>query len=245
MYAFRFLRASYSLESGGHTDIHAAVQNLRGVAAVAMQQQDYTIHMAASLLEAMAYMRSTASDATQNIQSALARAWSNQTNVKNATQLIGLAHFIQVACSIREGDPVDMWQKLQRMQAMMDPTLKDGSWSTTSDSLAIPINRMPNSSQTVSQDTRMVLGIGADGRDNLMLSFLSHRDAYSIKFVIPHVLYLGLADFNSYLLCGMVYLHRSPTDRKALEFFEEGVRGLKGNMLSEHIISISFLTVTR
>lgn len=177
------------MESGGHVDIHAAVQNLRGVAAVAMQQQDHTIHMAASLLEAMAYMKSTASDATQNVQSALARAWSNQTNVKNAAQLIGLAHFIQVACSIREGDPTDMWQKLQRMQAMMDPTINDGSWSTTSDTLAIPINRMSNSSQTVSHDTRMVLGIGADGRDNLMLSFLSQKDAYSIKYVIFRMFY--------------------------------------------------------
>ena len=142
--------------------------------------------MTASLLEAMAYMKSTASDAVQNVQSALARAWSNQTNVRNATQLIGLAHFVQVACSIRQGNPTDMRQKLQAMQTMMDGMIDDESWSNTSGTIAIPINRTASSSQTVSSDTRMVLGIGEDGRDNLMLSFLSLKDAYSIKFVFPH-----------------------------------------------------------
>ena len=164
-------------------DIHAAVQNLRSITTVATQQQDYTIYMTAYLLEAMAYMKSTASDAVQNVQSALAKAWSYQTKVRNATQLIGLAHFIQVACSIREGNPVGIRDNLQKMQTMMDATIRDGSWSTTSDTLAIPINRTANSSTIVSSDTRMVLGIGEDGRDNLMLSFLNQRDAYSVKCV--------------------------------------------------------------
>jgi hypothetical protein len=182
VYAFRFLRTSFSLSLGGHVDVHAAIGNLRHIAKLASEQQDYAIHMTASLWEAMIYMRSTASDALQNVQAALGKAWTNQLNVGNTTQLLGIAHFIQVACSIRQGIPVDMHQKLKEMQIMMDSTLNDGSWSLTSDSIALPINRTSKSSTTVSADTRSILGIGEDGRDNLMLSFMSAKDAYAIKF---------------------------------------------------------------
>jgi hypothetical protein len=76
-----------------------------------------------------------------------------------------------------------MLTKLKDMQVMMDEALKDHSWSTSSDVVAIPINRTPKSSHTVSQDTRMILGIGNDGGDQLMMTFLSKKDAYSITLV--------------------------------------------------------------
>jgi hypothetical protein len=76
-----------------------------------------------------------------------------------------------------------MINKLKLMQTMMDEALRDQTWSTTSDVIAIPINRTQNSSQVVSPDTRTILGIGDDGRDNLMLSFLNKKDAFSITWV--------------------------------------------------------------
>jgi hypothetical protein len=143
-------------------------------------------------MEAMAYMRSTGPDAVQNVQEALAKAWSNQLSIGNKSpQLIGMAHILQVACSIRQGNPSDMIVKLAEMQKMMDEALHDTTWSTSSDTIAIPINRTPKSSQTVSQDTRMVLGIGEDGRDNLMMSFLSMKDAYAITLVTFYALILN------------------------------------------------------
>lgn len=181
VYAFRLLRASYSLQAGSHVDLHAAIQTYRSVSNTATNQKDYAIHMAASLLEAMAHMKTTTPDAMQNVQSALAKAWTNQTNVGKATQLIGVAHFIQVACSMRQGNPGDMQQKLKEMQSMMDATLRDNSWSMTDDAIPLPINQSPGSALIVSEDTRAILGIGEDGRDNLILSFVGARDVYAIK----------------------------------------------------------------
>jgi len=78
---------------------------------------------------------------------------------------------------------MEMLAKLKEMQMMMDKALGDNSWGTANDILAIPINRTPKSSHTVSQDTRMILGIGNDGGDNLLMTFLSKKDAYSITLV--------------------------------------------------------------
>jgi hypothetical protein len=161
--------------------MYAAIQTYRIVATTAANQQDYAVHMVASLLEAIALLRTTNSDALQNVQSALAKAWTNQLNVGKATQLIGVAHFIQVACSIRQANQKDMQNTLKDMQTMMDAALRENSWSMSDDSVALPLSRSSSSTLIVSEDTRAVLGIGEDGRDNLMMSFVSARDVYAIK----------------------------------------------------------------
>jgi len=163
--------------------MHAATQCYRSISTIAASQQDYAVHMVASLLEAVTLLRMTTPDAMQNVQSALAKAWTNQLNVGKATQLIGVAHFIQVACSIRQGNPAEMQHKLKDMQTMMDTSLRENTWSTSDDSIALPLSRTSSSSLIVSEDTRAVLGIGEDGRDNLMLSFAGAKDAYAIKYV--------------------------------------------------------------
>ena len=48
----------------------------------------------------------------------------------------------------------------------------------------------------------------------------------------------NLANVVSYLLCGLIYLRKNPQDRKATEFLEEGIRGLKGDF-HPRIVSIS------
>ena len=198
-------------------DNHAAVQNLRGIASLANQQADHAIHLAASLMEALAHMKSAGPEAVQNIYRAMAAARSNQLTVgTKILQLVGLAHILDVACSIRQGNPQDMMNKLKEMQTMMDDALNDPTWSISSDIIAIPINRTPKSSQTVSQDTRMILGIGEDGRDNLMMSFLSKKDAYSITSVcIPNLV------INSNRIIGICFVgwsccRRTRVTRKAL-----------------------------
>jgi hypothetical protein len=184
VYVFRFLRASHALESGSLTDHHAAIQNLRAVANLAKQQNDNAIHLAASLMEALAYLKTPGPDAVQHVQTALAAAWSFQMDAScRIPQLIGLTHILDVSCAIRKGNSQEMLTKLKDMQVMMDEALKDHSWNTSSDVVAIPINRTPKSSHTVSQDTRMILGIGNDGGDQLMMTFLSKKDAYSVTLV--------------------------------------------------------------
>jgi hypothetical protein len=184
VYAMRFLRASYSLESGTPSDINAALSNFRAIANLSEDQSDRAIYMAASLMEGMTHLRSNSPDSMEQAQQAIAQVWTYQLDSgAQIPQLLGLAHILDVACSIQKGNPQEMIAKLNDMQKMMDRALKDENWSATSDIVAIPINRRQNSSQVVSPDTRMILGIGDDGRDNLMLSFLTQQDAYAIRSV--------------------------------------------------------------
>lgn len=180
----RFLRASYSLESGTPSDINAALSNFRAIANLSGDQSDRAIYMAASLMEGMTHLRSNSPDSMEQAQQAIAQVWAYQLDSgAKIPQLLGLAHILDVACSIQKGNPQEMMAKLNDMQKMMDRALKDENWSATSDMIAIPVNRRQNSSQVVSPDTRMILGIGDDGRDNLMLSFLTQQDAYAITSV--------------------------------------------------------------
>ncbi|KUJ19983.1 uncharacterized protein LY89DRAFT_467811 [Mollisia scopiformis] len=208
VYAFRFLRATHSLASGNLTDNHAAVQNLRAIAAVAEQQDDNAIFMAASLMEALAYLKTPGSDAVEQVQCQIAASQAYQADPSCCIpQLAVLTHIIDVASSIRQGNTTVMMSKLKDMQSVMDDAMKDPSWSTTSGVISVPIKRTPKSSSIISQDTRMILGIGEDGGDNLMMTFLNKKDAYSI----------------SCLLTGMVLLHKNSSDQKGFKYLAAGL----------------------
>jgi hypothetical protein len=183
VYALRFLRASYSLDSDNPTETHAAIQHLRAIATLASQQGDVAIYLTVSLMEAMAHLKSNGPDSMEQAQRAIAAARTHQFDLAaQLPQLTGLAHILDVVCSIRQGIPKIMLEKLKDMQTMMDGAVKDPAWSSTNDTIAIPINETKTSSYVVSPDTRMIIGIGGDGRDNLMMSFLSKKDAYSITY---------------------------------------------------------------
>jgi hypothetical protein len=134
-------------------------------------------------MEAMAHLRFNSPESMEQAQRAIAAARTHQFDVAaQLPQLTGLAHILDVVCSIKQGNPMIMMDKLKNMQIMMDGAVKDSTWSRTYDAIAIPINPTKNnSSQVVSRDTRAIIGIGGDGRDVLMLSFLSKKDAFSIK----------------------------------------------------------------
>ena len=181
VYAFRFLRTSNSLASGHHIDRWK--ENFESIATLAQQQNDRGIWLASCLMEALAHLRHNGPDSMEAAQGAIAAAWSYQTErACQIPQLIALAHMIDVSCSIRQGSsPNVTMPKIKQLQKSMDLALKDEeAWGITSESIAIPMSRSAHSSQVVSSDTRTVLGIGRDGRDNLMLSFLTKRDAFSI-----------------------------------------------------------------
>lgn len=127
----------------------------------------------------MAHLKTNNAESLMWARRAIAGAWGSQVqNGQETPQLVGLAHFLDVVCSIRQGDKKLMHEKLREMQRMMDGVLQNpNAWSSSDASIAIPINRHESSSEVVSPDTRMILKIGNDGRDNLMLSFLDLRNA--------------------------------------------------------------------
>ncbi len=169
------------MKSGSLSDNHAAVQNLQAIANLASRQGDHAIHLVASLMEAMAHLKTPGLDSLEHVQTAIAAARSHQTvPTCQIPQLIGLTHILDLVCAIRQGTHAVMVDKLKAVQVMMDESLKDPTWGVWDDVIAVPIVRSPKSSDVVSRDTRTILGIGNDGGDNLMLSFLCKKDAYSI-----------------------------------------------------------------
>ncbi|TVY31853.1 MAU2 chromatid cohesion factor-like protein [Lachnellula subtilissima] len=208
VYALRFLRASYALESSNLADKHIAIQNLQKIAELATRQGDRAIHLTTSVMEAMVHLKSTGPESIEQVQRALAAARTHQFDAgKSIPQLIGLTCIIDVMCSIRQGNPQHVLAKLKEMQATLDQIINDPIWNSHNDIIAIPINRTPRSSQTVSHETRAVLGIGEDGRDNLMMTFLNKRDTYAI----------------TYLICGIVLLHKNPIDQKGVKYLDTGL----------------------
>lgn len=166
-------------------DSHAAVQNLRAIASLAEQQDDKAIYMAASLMEALAYLRTPGPDAIEQVQRQIAASQAYQADSSCAIpQLAVLTHIIDVASSIRQGNTKVMMSKLMDMQSVTDRALGDSAWGNSNDVIAVPIRRTSKSSSIISQDTRMILGIGDDGGDNLMMTFLNKKDACSITSVI-------------------------------------------------------------
>ncbi|KAL3427019.1 75k gamma secalin [Phlyctema vagabunda] len=186
VYAFRFLRASRAMQVGIVSDSHSGLQNIRSISDTASEQSDRGIFLLAALMEAMTHMQSSSPDATELVQRAIAAAWTYQLDQDSQIpQLTALTHILDVVCSLRQGHISQTVSKARSLQVMMDGEQKNSKWSFTSDVLAIPISRKRQDSHTVSRDTRSVLGIGNDGRDNLMISFLSRSDAG----LISHLLY--------------------------------------------------------
>lgn len=174
------------METGNLADFHSAIATLQKISELATKHQDDAIHLAASLIEAMAHMRSAAPDALTLAQGALGAARKHQLDVgATILQLNGLTNILAVMCSIREGNIPDMLAKFKNLQMAMDTVLHNDKWDRSCDTIAIPVNRNPRSSHTVSHETRSLLAIGEDGRDNLMFSFLGKTDAYTISLVFP------------------------------------------------------------
>ncbi|KAI9646602.1 hypothetical protein NHQ30_004597 [Ciborinia camelliae] len=214
VYVFRFLRASHALQSGTSTDNHAAIQNLRGISNLANQQGDRSVYIVASLMEALAHLKSSGVDGIEHVQRAIAAARTYQLDNKSKIpQLVGLTHILDVICSILRGDPTQMLSTLRAMQLVMDDLLKNPAWSTENDTLAIPIDSVHKVQHLISEDTRNVLSARDDGRGQIVMSFLNKKDAYAL----------------TYLLSGIVLMHKNPLDQKAMKFLQEGLARLKGD----------------
>lgn len=180
IYAFRFLRATLSMQVGGGSATHAASQNLRSIAALADQRNDRAVFCMANLLEVIAYLSSTSSDSGENARTALAAAMSHQLDASKLPQITFLTHCLDVVCGYLHGSPLDAQNKLRALQIFVDSSKDDTTWGHSS-TIRIPITPDAYSSQVVSADTRAVLDMHAAGSYALLLSFISRRDALALS----------------------------------------------------------------
>lgn len=192
IYVFRFLRASLSMNAGKTSDIHAALQNLRGISTLASNRGDHAVFLASSLMEILGYLHAPMPDSVEQIQRALAAANTYQLETQDKIpQLTALTHLLDVICSLLYSSAKQAGPKVKAMQVVMDDFFKDTAvWNQSTNSFAIPINRMKDDANISSLDSRAVLGIAKDGRDELLMTFLPKATTFALSSVyLPSLCY--------------------------------------------------------
>jgi len=179
-YVFRFLRASLSLQSGKVSDTQVALHDLRYISSLANECEDRAIFLLSSLLEILSHLSVPNPESVEQVQTALASAWSYQMDTgSQIPQLVILTHMLDVACSLLYGLPAQTEMK----QKAMEDSFKGFGWSTSTDSndiITIPINPEKGQAQLVSQDSCGILRPAEDGKDILTISFLNNNDTFAL-----------------------------------------------------------------
>lgn len=180
IYAFRFLKAAFHLQSGTAAD-HHAIENLRKIAGIANQRSDKAIFGMAMLLEGLAHLGTLKDDWATRVQMCIAQASKMQLDDSVRTpQADVLLLLLDLACSLHQKTHSISAQKLNALQRSLEDLKQSQDWSSQFGHVLLPINRMPNTSQTISNDTRAVLQPGGDGIDYLVLSALGKQEAYAL-----------------------------------------------------------------
>ncbi|KAK3378309.1 cohesin loading factor-domain-containing protein [Podospora didyma] len=217
IYAYRFLRAAFHLQSGTAAD-HYALDNLRKIAAIATQRDDRAIYVLATLLEGLAHLSSRKDDWTVRVQTCIAQASKLQLDDSvHLPQLDVLLLLLDLACSLHEKAHQISAQKLNVVQKRLKELKHSSDWPASSREVLLPIRRMPNAPQTISDDTRAILRPGDGAHDYLVLSTLSKQDAFALAFF-----------FN-----GIVALYKSTELGTSSNLWQEAIRLLEGEKLLE------------
>ncbi|MCJ1393033.1 hypothetical protein MMC18_005905 [Xylographa bjoerkii] len=212
VYAFRFLRATLSLNIASAQETVVAINQFRVITNLADHNGDKMISAAASIFEAMTCLRRSSS--TENIEQAqrtLAAARSSQLDpaFHRVPQLASMMHFMDISCSLQQIDPTQAKLKLETMHSMLDAMTYSNNW--TSDGIVrVPlgdhtVRSLPESSQTPSG----ILQIDSAGAICVSLSWLPKDEIYAL----------------GYLFSGAVVFHRNAMDgQKSEQYLNEAKR---------------------
>ncbi|KAI1438739.1 hypothetical protein GGR50DRAFT_637582 [Xylaria sp. CBS 124048] len=216
VYVFRFLKASFYLQSTNPTEAHA-LENLKAITLLANQRGDRPLFAIACLLEALSHLRSMKDDAVVRIQVCLAQASKYQLEASSSIlQLDVLQLVLDLACSLQQKSSHTIPHKLQALQDKMDSSIRDTSWGFQDRQLLIPIHKQASSQNIISADTSSLIQPGRDGDscDYLALSFWSKLEAFT----------------TTYTYSGLALMYQQPrNDKKLLSFWEEALNQLQKN----------------
>ncbi|KAK0619331.1 cohesin loading factor-domain-containing protein [Immersiella caudata] len=191
IYAFRFLKAAFHLQSGTSSD-HHALENLRKIAGIATQRDDKAIFVMAMILEGLAHLSSKKDDWVTRVQACIAGAAKLQLNDDvHIPQMDVLLLLLDIACSLHQKSPKILKQKMDSLQARLEELRHSPEWATLSDEVMLPIHRMANAPSTISNDTRQILRPGEGNVDYLVLSTLGKQEAYALAFVMNGIVALS------------------------------------------------------
>jgi hypothetical protein len=185
MYAFRFLKAGFYIQTGSPADPHA-LDNLRKLVAFGNQRGDKAVCVMASLLEALAHLRSikNVNDAVLRVQTSLAQASKYQLeDAVRLPQLDILFLLLDLACSLLQRQRPDMtFIKFIALQNRMEEMKTTHEWDHLTTEVLLPIKRQPGPSKnpTISAETRGILREGQGAVDYIVLQALSRQQALTL-----------------------------------------------------------------
>lgn len=177
VYAFRFLRASFHLQSGNPADTHA-MENLRSITSLATHRGDHAIAVLTSLLEGIVHLKARKEDSIVRVQTCIAQAARFQLDPSvHIPQIEVLTLLLDMACSLQQKAPQLAMQKLKALQFRMDELVQTSDWDQMRDQLLLPLKRQHNSSTTVTGDTNTIIRPGAE-YNFIVMSFVTKVHAF-------------------------------------------------------------------
>lgn len=180
IYAFRFLKAAFHLQSDTSSD-HHALENLRKIAVLANQRDDKAIFVMAMILEGLAHLSSMKEDWITRVQTCIAQASKLQlSDDVHLPQIDVLLLLLDLACSLHQKSPKLSQQKLNALQTRLEELRHSSEWAALSGEVLLPIHRMANAPLTISKDTRGVLRPGEGNIDYLILTTIGKQEAYAL-----------------------------------------------------------------
>jgi hypothetical protein len=184
IYAFRLLRVSLALQSSSTQEILTAITQLKLVANMANNRGDHAVGVLASTLEALVHTsRATSQEGIEQTQRALAAARSSQLDPagQRMPQLSAMAYYVDLSCSLIQGDAVQAGIKLAAMQSFLDGRPEDESW-TADGHFLVPIGK--NSSSTLSNNgsCKGIIRSGSEGSLSVQMQWLSKSEIYAIGY---------------------------------------------------------------
>ncbi|KAL2021495.1 hypothetical protein VTK56DRAFT_7128 [Thermocarpiscus australiensis] len=213
IYAFRFLKAAFHFQSGTAAD-HHSVENLRKIAGIANHRGDKAIFVVAMLLEGLAHLSTMKDDWATRVQMCIAQASKLQLDDSvHIPQTDVLLLLLDLACSLHQKNHQMSAQKLSALQRRLEELKQSPDWPSRPGKLLLPINKMHNAHQTISNDTRAILRPGGDEVDYLVLSALGKQEAWALTYV-----------FN-----GVVAHYKASTPGRSSSIWGEAVRLLEDN----------------
>ncbi|KAK7185348.1 hypothetical protein DPSP01_011113 [Paraphaeosphaeria sporulosa] len=192
VYAFRFLKVSLALQVPGRPETSSALQQLHAIAAHAEPKGDKAIYVTCCALEAMIHLRSSASDRLEQAQRAIASARSLQLelSVKQLGSITILIDYIDVACSIQQGQPSQ--EKLTALQSKVDQNVKPDNGAF---SVLIERSSAPN----LTFSTGGVFRKADDGRDELVFAWLPRSDFGMLAYYLSGLVVVTKEKGTKYL----------------------------------------------
>ncbi|SPN97602.1 uncharacterized protein DNG_01114 [Cephalotrichum gorgonifer] len=189
MYAFRFLKASFYLQSGMSAE-GPAVENLRSISTFAHGRGDYALEAFAALLEGLALLKTSREDTLDRLHECIARASKYQLDpLLRIPQVDILILLLDLACSMQQKNPDVMIQKLQALQNRMDEA---SDWQTSAASLLLPIKKQTGM-QPISEDTAAIIrpGNADEASDYLVLSYVAKAELYILVMTLSGLAFVS------------------------------------------------------